>query len=326
MKRNDMHIVFIAYPDVQNLDITGPWEVFASANRVHPKSYQLTLATLKGGPLETSSGLKLDSEALSQIDEHDVDMVLIPGGWGSLKAARNQDFLHEIKRLASKARRVSSVCSGAFLLAAAGFLHGRRATTHWQSCDMLASQYADIDVDRQSIYVQDGPVWTSAGVTTGIDMALSMVSQDLGADTAMRVARGLVVYHHRPGYQAQFSSLLQAQSISQGPFSDLVDWMMTKLDQPLKVDALAERVAMTPRSFHRKFSEAMGCAPGKFLERLRLDAARRLLGETKLSVKEISGKVGYQGSVGFIQAFERHMGLSPTSYRQLHGMTSVQPD
>lgn len=326
MTTSSRHIIFIAYPGVQNLDITGPWEVFASAALEQKGAYRLSLASLGGAAVETSSGLALNCKSLSDIAADDVDTLIIAGGHSSFRAARDAALLEEVARLGRAARRVASVCTGAFLLAATEFLDGRRATTHWQACDMLAKRYPAASVDRHSVYVQDGPVWTSAGVTTGIDMALAMVSEDLGHQVAMKIARYLVVYHHRPGYQTQFSTLLKAQSLTKGPFADLIDWISVNLDQPLKVEDLAERVGMTPRSFHRKFTQATGRPPGKFVERLRLDAARRLLGETNISVKEIAAQLGYQGSVGFIQAFERHLGLSPTSYRQLHSTSVIEPD
>ncbi|MGD8327158.1 MAG: GlxA family transcriptional regulator [Sphingomonadales bacterium] len=320
------HIIIVAYPGVQNLDITGPWEVFASAALEQKGAYRLSLVSLKGGAIETSSHLSLTSKSFEEIDDGDVDTVLVPGGHGSFRAARDTALLAEIKRLGASARRVASVCTGSFILGAAEFLKGKRATTHWQACDLMAKHHPDVSIDRHSVYVQDGPVWTSAGVTTGIDMTLAMVAEDLGRDVAMKIARHLIVYHHRPGYQTQFSTLLKAQSLTSGPFSDLIDWISSHLSHPLKVEDLAERVGMTPRSFHRKFTEATGRPPGKFVERLRLDAARRLLAETDISVKEIAAQLGYQGSVGFIQAFERHLGLSPTSYRHLHGTRPIVPD
>ena len=218
-------------------------------------------------------------------------------------------------------RRYGSVCTGAFVLAAAGLLDGKRVATHWASCQRLAERYATLDVDADSLYVVDGRVWTSAGVTTGIDMALALVEADLGAATANLSARHFVLYARRPGYQSQFSPLLQAQtsaqSAAEAPFVKLIDWMQAHLDQPLDVPALAARAGLSERSFYRKFTDATGKTPAHFVESLRLDAARTLLAEG-LSLKAIAARVGLRSSARLGQAFERRFGMAPSLFRELH--------
>lgn len=312
-------ILFIGYDNAQTMDIVGPWEVFAAANlAVRSDYYRLRLVTMDGRGVKTSSGLTLPADQISDVVLGDIDTFIVSGGTGALRASKDTALLNHLRILSASARRAASVCTGSFLLAAAGLLDGRRATTHWQSCDLLAGHFPGVDVDSMSIYVCDGKFWTSAGVTTGIDMSLAMVEEDLGADTAIKIAKGLVVYHHRPGFQNQFSTLLEAQSKARGPFKELINWIGQNLGQPLRVEDLAEKSGMGLRSFQRKFQAATGKTPARFVERLRLDASRRLLEESALSIKEIAGLSGFKGSVGYIQAFERNMGLSPSAYRSIH--------
>ena len=220
-------------------------------------------------------------------------------------------------RVAPRAKRYGSVCTGAFVLAAAGLLDGKRVATHWASCDRLADGFPALNVDADSLYVVDGKVWTSAGVTTGIDMALALVEADLGAATANLIARHFVLYARRPGYQSQFSPLLQAQTAAEAPFAALIDWMQENLDRPLDVPALAARAGLSERSFYRKFTEATGKTPAHFVEGLRLDAARTLLAQG-LPLKAIAGKVGLSSPARLGQAFERRFGMAPSLFREMH--------
>ena len=220
-------------------------------------------------------------------------------------------------KVAPRAKRYGSVCTGAFVLAAAGLLDGKRVATHWASCDRLADGFPALNVDADSLYVVDGKVWTSAGVTTGIDMALALVEADLGAATANLIARHFVLYARRPGYQSQFSPLLQAQTAAEAPFAALIDWMQENLDQPLDVPALAARAGLSERSFYRKFTEATGKTPAHFVEGLRLDAARTLLAQG-LPLKAIAGKVGLSSPARLGQAFERRFGMAPSLFREMH--------
>jgi transcriptional regulator GlxA family with amidase domain len=246
------------------------------------------------------------------------DTLLVAGGSRGLKAAMERDDLRRwLRKVAPNARRFGSVCTGAFVLAAAGLLDGKRVATHWASCDRLAQRFPALTVDAESLYVVDGKVWTSAGVTTGIDMALALVEADLGAATANLIARHFVLYARRPGYQSQFSPLLQAQSAAEAPFAALIEWMQQNLDQPLDVPALAERAGLSERSFYRKFTQATGKTPAHFVESLRLEAARTLL-TRDLPLKTIAGKVGLNSSARLGQAFERRFGMPPTLFREMH--------
>jgi len=227
------------------------------------------------------------------------------------------DVRRWLRRVAPRTRRYGSVCTGAFVLAAAGLLDGKRVATHWASCARLAERHPALSVDADALYVVDGKVWTSAGVTTGIDMALALVEADLGAATANLIARHFVLYARRPGYQSQFSPLLEAQREAAAPFADLVEWMQAHLDGALDVPALARRAGLTERSFYRKFTEATGKTPAHFVERLRLEAARTLLAKG-LPLKTIACKVGLGSSARLGQAFERRFGLAPSLFREMH--------
>jgi transcriptional regulator GlxA family with amidase domain len=310
------HRIFIlAYEGCQLLDVTGPAAVFGAANEAHGQAfYDLRIVSPDGGAVTTNSGVAIQSRKISG----QPDTWLVAGGSLGLKAAMERgDLRRWLNAVAPKTRRYGSVCTGAFVLAAAGLLDGRRVATHWASCERLAENFPNLEVDADSLYVVDGKIWTSAGVTTGIDMALALVEADLGAAMANLIARHFVLYARRPGYQSQFSPLLQAQTEAEAPFAKLIVWMQENLDQPLDVPALAARAGMTERSFYRKFTEATGKTPAHFVEGLRLDAARALL--TKgLPIKTIAGKVGLNSPARLGQAFERRFGMAPSLFREMH--------
>ncbi len=310
------HRIFIlAYEGCQLLDVTGPAAVFGAANEAHGQPfYDLRIVSPDGGAVTTNSGVAIQSRKISS----QPDTLLVAGGSLGLKAAMGRaDLRRWLNAVAPKARRYGSVCTGAFVLAAAGLLDNKRVATHWAHCERLAENFPNLDVDADSLYVADGKIWTSAGVTTGIDMALALVEADLGAAMANLIARHFVLYARRPGYQSQFSPLLQAQTEAEAPFAKLIDWMQENLDQPLDVPALAARAGMTERSFYRKFTEATGKTPAHFVEGLRLDAARALL--TKgLPIKTIAGKVGLNSPARLGQAFERRFGMAPSLFREMH--------
>jgi transcriptional regulator GlxA family with amidase domain len=312
-------VVIVAYEGCQLLDVTGPAAVFGAANegRSH-QVYDVTIVSPDGGAVVTNCGVALQSRRIGG----QPDTLLVAGGSRGLKAATMRpDLRRWLRKVAPKTRRYGSVCTGAFVLAAAGLLDGKRVATHWASCQRLAERYATLDVDADSLYVVDGRVWTSAGVTTGIDMALALVEADLGAAMANLIARHFVLYARRPGYQSQFSPLLQAQtsaqSAAEAPFVKLIDWMQAHLDQPLDVPALAARAGLSERSFYRKFTDATGKTPAHFVESLRLDAARTLLAEG-LSLKAIAARVGLRSSARLGQAFERRFGMAPSLFREMH--------
>ncbi len=312
-------IVLLAYEGCQLLDVTGPAAVFGAANegRARP-AYEVRIVSPDGGAVASNCGVALMSQPIGGR----CDTLLVAGGSRGLKAVMaREDVRRWLRKVAPQARRFGSVCTGAFVLAAAGLLDGKRVATHWASCQRLADRYPALTVDADALYVVDGQVWTSAGVTTGIDMALALVEADLGAATANLIARHFVLYARRPGYQSQFSPLLQAQTEVDAPFAWLIEWMQAHLDESLDVPALAARAGLSERSFYRKFVEATGKTPAHFVEGLRLDAARTLLAKG-LSLKSIAGRVGLRSSARLGQAFERRFGMAPSLFREMHA-TSV---
>jgi transcriptional regulator GlxA family with amidase domain len=305
----------LAYEGCQLLDVSGPASVFGAANEASGrKVYDLAIVSPDGGIVASSCGVALQTRRIGG----QPDTLLVAGGSRGLKAAMERaDLRRWLRKVAPKARRFGSVCTGAFVLAAAGLLDGKRVATHWASCERLAGRFPALAVDAESLYVVDGKVWTSAGVTTGIDMALALVEADLGAATANLIARHFVLYARRPGYQSQFSPLLQAQAKAEAPFAELIEWMQQNLDRPLDVPGLAARAGLSERSFYRKFTEATGKTPAHFVESLRLEAARTLL-TRDLPLKTIAGKVGLSSSARLGQAFERRFGMAPSLFREMH--------
>jgi len=308
-------IALLAYEGCQLLDVTGPAAVFGAANEGRERpAYDVQIVSPDGGPVTSNCGVALVSRRFGG----QYDTLLVAGGSRGLKAVMaREDVRRWLRRVAPRTRRFGSVCTGAFVLAAAGLLDGRRVATHWASCQRLADKFPALTVDADALYVVDGKVWTSAGVTTGIDMALALVEADLGAATANLIARHFVLYARRPGYQSQFSPLLQAQSEADVPFARLIDWMQAHLDEPLDVPTLAARAGLSERSFYRKFVEATGKTPAHFVEALRLDAARTLLAKG-LPLKTIAGRVGLRSSARLGQAFERRFGMAPSLFREMH--------
>ena len=310
------HKLFIfAYDGCQLLDVTGPAAVFGAANDMMEKpAYDLQIVSAERGLVTTNCGVAIQSRKMGG----QPDTLLVAGGSRGLKAAmEHQGVRRWLQKMAPRTRRYGSVCTGAFVLAAAGLLDGKRVATHWASCARLAARFPAVSVDAEALYVVDGMVWTSAGVTTGIDMALAMVEADLGAATANLIARHFVLYARRPGYQSQFSPMLQAQATADAPFASLIDWMQDHLDRELDVPTLARHAGYSERSFYRKFTEATGKTPAHFVEDLRLDAARTLLSKG-LSLKLIAGRVGLKSSARLCQAFERRFGLTPSLFREMH--------
>jgi transcriptional regulator GlxA family with amidase domain len=262
------HVAFIVYPGFELLDSAGPASVFNSANRAlgqqgKPTFYQIGLISAAGGAVESSSGVVVDTRAITTLEPGEAQTVLVAGAEREqlLPAAADPVLRAALPALAATADRFGSVCSGGFLLAALGLLDGHRIATHWDSCKPLAETFPAVTVDPDALYVVDGRLWTSAGVTTGIDMALAMIANDLDATIAGEVAKRLILYARRPGYQSQFSPVLQAQVKGDSPFADLIGWIQANLDAPLDVPALADRAGLTERTFHRKFVAATGETP-----------------------------------------------------------------
>jgi transcriptional regulator GlxA family with amidase domain len=312
-------VEILAFPDVQLLDVAGPFQVLASANTIAKESgralpYALKVVSPVSGPIMSSAGLALMAEALPPADLP-LDTLIIAGGAGVHVAYRDSELVHWVRRRASVARRVTSVCSGAFLLAATGLLDGRRATTHWSRCVQLAGEFPAVRVEHDPIYVNDGPIWTSAGVTAGIDMALALLEADLGRAVATAVAQQLVVFAKRPGGQAQFSAGL-ALAGSDATFDRLHDWMKQNLRGSLTVPALAEHAGMSERSFLRHYRVVTGVTPARAVERVRVEAARQALGETTLPVKRIARDCGFGSEETMRRSFMRILAVPPHAYRE----------
>jgi transcriptional regulator GlxA family with amidase domain len=312
----------LAFPSVQLLDVTGPLQVFASANDLVTEAggtppYAIRLVA-KGGPgVTASAGLELATGPLPPLGTA-VDTLMVAGGQGVEAAVADPVLVDWLRQRAGQARRVASVCTGAFLLAASGALDGRRAVTHWSFCADLARRFPAVRVESDPIFVQDGPVWTSAGVTAGIDLALALVEQDLGRTVALALARYLVVFLKRPGGQAQFSAALSLQA-AEDRFGALHDWINGHLADDLSLPVLAGRAGMSERSFSRHYAAATGLTPTRAVERLRVEAARRLLSESRLPVKRISRQCGFGSEETMRRSFLRLLAATPQDYRARFG-------
>lgn len=319
MTRN---IVIVAYNDAQLLDIAGPYQVFASANdESGGDTYAIKLAGLDGTQTRTSAGMTLETTPLAGIDPLNVHTLLVVGGdKAAVRRASSDTRLRQwLRHCAPSARRICSVCTGTFPLAAAGLLTGRKVATHWRGTNTLKKLYPDLTVDGDAIYVRDNNIWTSAGVTTGIDMCLAIVAEDCGAAVSMAIARRLVLYAHRPGGQSQFSPLLEGQVQADGPLTETLQWMADNMRAPLSVADCAAHAAMSERTFYRRFIGATGKSPARYLEALRLDAARAVLERNAAPLKHVAAASGFSSVQQLIQAFEKRLGLTPSDYRKLHG-------
>ncbi|MFD5280073.1 GlxA family transcriptional regulator [Streptomyces rubrogriseus] len=311
--RTGRTVLVLLFDGVQSLDVTGPVEVFAGAEQHTPGTYRIRTASLDGAPVRTSSGLNLvPDQALGAGPQPDT--LVVPGGQGT----RNPDprLTKWLRENGTAARRLVSVCTGAILLARAGLLDGRRVTTHWAYSDRLARDHPAVEVDPDPIYIRDGNVATSAGVTSGIDLALALVEEDLGRDAALTVARHLVVFLRRPGNQAQFSAQLAAQTARREPLRELQHWITEHPGDDLSVESLAARASLSPRHFARAFQAETGTTPGRYVDRVRLEHARRLLEDTGDGVEEVSRASGYGTPEAMRRAFVKALGTSPAEYRR----------
>jgi transcriptional regulator GlxA family with amidase domain len=311
-------VLIVLFDGVQSLDVTGPLEVFAHAvDHQGKRAYLIRTASLGGAQVRTTSGLAVtpdgDLRDLAGL-ERPPDLLIVPGGEGARR--RDPDLVGWLRAHAPDAGRVASVCTGAFLLAEAGLLDGGRATTHWSHCETLRDQYPAIEVDPDPIFINDGRVASSAGVTTGIDLALELVEDDLGRDTALTVARALVVFLRRPGNQAQFSAQLSAQVAKRAPLRDVQQWIAEHPAGDLSVEALAERASLSPRHFARAFATEVGMPPGRYVERTRLEAARRHLEDTAEGIEQTARACGYRTTEAMRRAFIEALGVSPAEYRR----------
>jgi transcriptional regulator GlxA family with amidase domain len=319
-------IVLLAFEGVQLLDVAGPVQTFASANEMakeaHNTPYRIVVVSRRGGPLVTSAGLSLLTQPLAAATRKpSIDTLILPGGPGVHAALKDAPTVDWVRRQLSSARRIASVCTGAFLLAETGILNGRRATTHWKSCGRLQQQYPNVRVDPDPIYVQDERIWTSAGVTAGIDLSLALVEEDLGRKIAMQVARHLVVFLNRPGGQSQFSAPLEAQTVAAdgnapNHFAPLHGWIAENLTGDLRVERLAEQAGMSPRTFARIYAAKMGVTPARMVEKIRVEAVRRILEETEMPIKRIASACGFGQEDRLRRAFARQVGTTLAEYRE----------
>ena len=317
-------VVVVVFDGVQSLDVTGPVEVFAIANRylahrtsgAEQQSYDIRLAAPEARPVHTTSGLSLGVDCRLASLRGPIDTLVVAGGEGAERAAADRDIVAAVDRLAARSRRVTSVCTGAFLLAATGRLDGRRATTHWNSCARLATEYPAVTVDPDPIFVRDGAVTTSAGITAGIDLCLALVQDDHGRRLALRVARQLVVFFKRPGGQSQFSTHLRADVAERDVIADVQRYAVGHLDADLRVEELAGRAAMSPRHFARTFLADVGMTPARFVEQARVEAARRLLEDSSAGVDEIAARCGLGTAETLRRSFLRALHVSPADYRR----------
>ena len=317
-------ILFVAGSGTEILDLVGPLQVFARASdmylRDHPGAppiYSVEVVSIAAGrSLIANCGLRFSADKTFRQVRGKIDTVLVAGGDVIEQNKMNRDAVRWLKKITARTRRVGSVCTGAMLLARAGLLDGRRATTHWNWCDTLTRYAPRTDVDPDPIFVRDENIYTSAGVTAGMDLALALVEEDYGSQLALQVARNLVLYLRRPGGQSQFSAALSLQGTDRKPLRELEGWVLDHLDQPLTVPVLAQRVAMSPRNFARVFTKEMKTTPAKFVERLRVEAARRRLEESQNSLETIAGECGFANVNSMRNVFQRALRIAPGHYRR----------
>lgn len=313
------HIVFIAFDGVVPLDLVGPLQVFETASGVVAlgggvPAYRVSVASPEGGEIAAAGGLRFITGPLADLD--DIDTIVVPGGQADA-AMCSPKITGWLANRAPLTRRICSVCVGAFALGHSGLLRNRVATTHWASCDRFRDTFPDVRVASNRLFVSDGPIWTSAGVSAGIDLALRLVEDDLGRAIAAKVSEALVLYMRRGGREAQVSSALAFQNADDPQFSELSHWMIHNLASDLSIEALAGRCSMSSRTFARRFRTATGITPGAAVQSLRVDAARHLLAEGEKSVKAIAAACGFRNAQSMRRAFDRALALSPGTYRRL---------
>ncbi len=317
-----MNVLFVIYPNIVLLDLVGPLQVFTHARR-SPSSanaYRTHVASAGGGQIGTNTILSIDSEPMGAwiaAPERPIHTLVMIGGDGAIPAAKDAALVEQVRALAARAVRVCSVCSGALILAATGLLDGRRAVTHWEDCEALAAQHPAVTVEVDPIYIKDGDVWTSAGITAGIDMSLAIIEEDLGKAAAIAMARSLVAPMVRSGGQSQFSADLDRQARDgSGRFAELHDWIASNLSRRISVEDMARECGMSPRNFSRRYAEVMGAPPARSVEAIRVDAARDLLAATDRPVKAIAAMCGFQDAERMRRAFLRTVNTSPADYRR----------
>lgn len=318
------NVVFVVYDGIVLLDLVGPLHVFSRAceDGTDELAYNTYIASVEGGLVQTNTIVQVDSLSLAELCDAsrgiEIDTLVIVGGDGANAAETNTELVEQVATLSERARRTCSVCCGAFLLAASGLLDGRRAVTHWEDCELLATRFPKVNVEVDPIYIKEGPIWTLAGITAGTDMALAVVREDLGPGPALHLARSLVTPMIRSAGQSQFSSDLARQTHDlAGEFAALHDWLRDNLAMPINVGDMAERCSMSSRSFSRRYAANVGLTPARSLERMRVDTARNLLVETDHSIKVVAKRCGFGDQEKMRRAFHKHLRTSPSSYQSL---------
>lgn len=314
------HVAVVAYPRITLMDAAGPLQVFTTAADISEGSYRLTLASVNGGLVPTDAGIPMESRSLHELDDSVIDTLLVAGGDGVFAAMTDTVLLDWIRDRSASVRRVGSTCMGTFLLAAAGLLDGHRATTHWRWADLLQERFPAVHVHSDAIYIEDGGLWSSAGVSAGIDLSLAMVQRDLGHATALEVARRLVIPLKRAGGQSQFSTILELQTADRdGDFDRLHGWIRAHLDSDLNLERLAEVYGRSTRTFVRHYKAVTGITPAKAVERMRVEAARGLLEEKGASIARVARRCGFDNLETMRRSFLRCLGVPPAEYRARFG-------
>ena len=312
-------VIFVAFPGVVLLDLAGPWEVFNCANVLSAGDdvpYHLELLSVDAAEyVESDGGMSLVAHRSLAAVRDPIDTLVVPAASGMEGITPDQAQTPQFMSLVCRSRRIAGICGGAFFLAAAGLLAGRKATTHWQSCERLASQYPDVTVEDDAIFVRDSNIYTSAGVTAGIDLALALVEEDLGREVALNIARHLVMFVRRPGGQTQFSAALESQCAEREPLNELIGWATDNPSADLSIEALAAKVHMSVRNFSRVFRREVGKTPGEFIERMRVDAARQKLEGSAASVDQIAQECGLGSADSMRRVFLRVIKVTPSQYR-----------
>lgn len=315
-------VAALAYLNCQILDVTGPMQVFASANKALGKpAYQLQILGLDTQPVVTNSGMRLLPD-LPYTQSESMDTLLLAGGHGVTEVIKDQALIEWVSTQAGLVRRIASVCSGAFILAEAGLLQGKRVATHWCACQKLAQSYAELEVEEDAIWIKQDNLYTSAGVTSGIDLALALVEEDYGHAVSMAIARELVVFMKRPGGQSQFSSQLQAQEKATGVVAKALGYIESHLEQELSLQQLAEYCHVSERHLFRLFKQSCGCSPASYIEGSRVDLAQKLLLEGDLNRQQVAERSGLGSADSLRRVFIRRIGISPGEYKARFGKTA----
>jgi transcriptional regulator GlxA family with amidase domain len=318
------HIAMLAFPECMLIDVCGPMDVFNFANyvlqnmgRVSPSvsSYTMTIVAENSGPVKTSSGIRIVADKGYEDINEGIDTLLVTGSASIDAATQDVKMRNWLIQMMPRVRRMGSICSGALVLAESGLLNGRKATTHWMYCEQMAKQHRNIRVEPDKIFVRDGNMYTSGGVTAGIDLALSLVEEDWGWEIAAGVARAMLIFMRRPGGQSQFSSYVFNEAKSRKDFRELQAWIVSNPHSDLSIESLAERMAMSPRNFSRLFCQEIGVTPAKFVEGIRMEAARNMMLQTDLPMESVAANCGFNNSEQMRRSFQRLLKTTPQEHR-----------